>query len=180
VAIVPFAAAGIALVAFTVSYRWGSRAFASTGVLSPSAFASLFVAYLAMTTAVVLATFMSPWTVSVPAVAAFAVGGALVGFGLVTYVAARLQMRSFRATWGLRVDELVTTGPYRFSRNPQVLGAIAILVGASVMSRSPAALLLVLVYGWMSGRWIRLEETVLRRHFGAVYDRYCEHVARML
>jgi protein-S-isoprenylcysteine O-methyltransferase Ste14 len=180
VTMIPFAVAISALVAFTVSYRKGSREFVSTGRLTMAACAWLFGAYIAMTTAVMLAAFRSMWSLPLPSAGAVVVGGLLVAAGLLTYLAARVHLGSFRVTWGLHIEGLVTAGPYRFSRNPQVLGAIAILVGASVIARSLDALLLIAPYGWMCARWIRLEETMLCRHFGAIYQRYCDQVPRVL
>jgi protein-S-isoprenylcysteine O-methyltransferase Ste14 len=77
--------------------------------------------------------------------------------------------------------EFVAVGPYAYVRNPLYLGALAVIAGAGLMLRSPAALgvgllfitlvhVLVIVY----------EEPVLERQFGQSYRHYKTAVHRWL
>ncbi len=74
---------------------------------------------------------------------------------------------------------LVTSGPYRFVRNPMYAGAVLALAGAALALGSPAllafaALFLLAAHAFVVG----YEEPALRRAFGDEYRAYCERVAR--
>ena len=74
---------------------------------------------------------------------------------------------------------LVTSGPYRFTRNPMYLGlvivtlGIAVWVGAWPMFIAPIAV-------FATANWIHIpfEEDKMRRQFGATYDGYARRVRR--
>ncbi len=93
-------------------------------------------------------------------------------------MAARIEFRSFRRTWGLENDRLVTTGIYRFSRNPQTVGAVLFLAGASLAGRSMVAALLVTLLWVASLIWLPVEEKALERLFGDQCRRYRNTVPR--
>jgi len=107
-------------------------------------------------------------------------GGLLIAAGLLMYFAARLQMKSLRATWGLTLDQLLTSGPYAFSRNPQLLGAIILLAGVALTGKSLASLLLVVLYAVIADLWILVEEKALKVQFGDRYREYRRHVPRFI
>ncbi|MBR0716316.1 isoprenylcysteine carboxylmethyltransferase family protein [Bradyrhizobium liaoningense] len=75
--------------------------------------------------------------------------------------------------------KLVTSGPYRFTRNPMYLGlvllalGIAVWVGAWPMLIAPAAV-------FATANWVHIpfEEAKMRRQFGAAYDDYVARVRR--
>ncbi len=75
---------------------------------------------------------------------------------------------------------LVSAGPYRISRNPQYVGAVAVLVGFSFALGSGQALLAALA---CSG-WYLLapfaEESWLREKFGPSYEAYVASAPRYL
>ncbi|MEJ7931257.1 isoprenylcysteine carboxylmethyltransferase family protein [Ramlibacter sp. AN1015] len=76
---------------------------------------------------------------------------------------------------------VVTTGVYRFSRNPMYLGMLLALVGWAVWLAHPLALLGPPVFVlWMNRFQIAPEERALASHFGLAYTRYCARVARWL
>ncbi len=74
---------------------------------------------------------------------------------------------------------LVTSGPYRLTRNPMYLGlvivtlGIAVWVGAWPMFIAPIAV-------FATANWIHIpfEEDKMRRQFGATYDGYVRRVRR--
>jgi len=75
--------------------------------------------------------------------------------------------------------ELVTSGPYRYTRNPMYLGRLIIFSGLCVMARLPYhANLIVLLAGWILffGYYLprkeRVEPARLARLHGAAYERY--------
>jgi protein-S-isoprenylcysteine O-methyltransferase Ste14 len=75
---------------------------------------------------------------------------------------------------------LVTDGPYRYSRNPQYVGFVLMLIGVVLMTNSVQAL----VTGSMVIVLVSLapyaEEPWLRERFGSRYDEYYERVPRFL
>ena len=76
---------------------------------------------------------------------------------------------------------LVTSGPYRLTRNPMYLGlltvalGIAAWVGAWPMFLAPAAI-------FATANWVHIpfEEAKMRRQFGATYDDYVGRVRRWI
>jgi protein-S-isoprenylcysteine O-methyltransferase Ste14 len=79
--------------------------------------------------------------------------------------------------------ELITSGPYRYTRNPLYLGRFLIFTGICIMARFPHSLHLVaLVLGWavFFGYYMRRKERVeperLRRTHGEAYERYYQAV----
>lgn len=77
-------------------------------------------------------------------------------------------------------EQLATTGPYAYCRNPLYLGSIIIAVGFAIASRDAwvavgIALLFVLIYVPV----IQAEEMFLRERF-AQYDSYARRVPRLL
>lgn len=77
-------------------------------------------------------------------------------------------------------DGLVLGGLYRYSRNPQYLGDIAILLGWVVLSAAPLAAL-VAVFGVAVFLVAPLaEEPWLEAQYGADYRDYCARVRRFV
>jgi protein-S-isoprenylcysteine O-methyltransferase Ste14 len=75
---------------------------------------------------------------------------------------------------------LVTEGPYRYSRNPQYVGFVLVLIGVVFVTNSAQALVtgsMVIVLVLMAPY---AEEPWLRERFEGEYDEYCERVPRFL
>ena len=77
-------------------------------------------------------------------------------------------------------EELATTGPYAYCRNPLYLGSIIIAIGFAIASRdiwvaAAIAVLFALIYVPV----IRSEEAFLRQHFAGFGD-YSRRVPRLL
>jgi protein-S-isoprenylcysteine O-methyltransferase Ste14 len=76
-------------------------------------------------------------------------------------------------------SNLVVGGPFRFSRNPVYLGMAFLLVGLGVLLGSLTPLLVIPAFVLIiDRRFIRAEETMLARTFGAQYDVYRARVRR--
>jgi len=80
-----------------------------------------------------------------------------------------------------RTSALVTTGIYRYTRNPMYVAVALALLGWSLFLGHLLALLGAVVFvAWMDRRQIPAEEHALRGLFGADFDRYCGEVRRWL
>lgn len=106
----------------------------------------------------------------------FTVGAAIAGWGLFTFRKARTTTVPGRVS-----AQLVTWGPYRFSRNPMYVGlAIAYLGEALILRQIWPALLLPLTLAYVNGVVIPLEQRKLAEAFGEEYSRYQRRVRRWL
>jgi protein-S-isoprenylcysteine O-methyltransferase Ste14 len=94
--------------------------------------------------------------------------------------AAGLAIRAFASGYVRKNEDLATTGPYAYTRNPLYLGSIVIAAGFAVAARS---WVVVLVFGVMFLAIylpvIRSEETFLRERFPA-FTEYERRVPRLL
>lgn len=57
-----------------------------------------------------------------------------------------VEFRSLQRVSGRRMDQLITTGIFRWSRNPQNVGWALALFGLAIAGRSGAALLLAALF----------------------------------
>lgn len=76
---------------------------------------------------------------------------------------------------------LVTTGVYRFTRNPMYVGMLLIYAAVALLFQSaPGGILLLPLILVFDRLIIRREEEYLRRRFGAPYEEYRRHVRRWI
>jgi len=74
---------------------------------------------------------------------------------------------------------LVTSGPYRFTRNPMYLGLVVLTLGIAIWVGSwPYFLAPMAVFATANWVHIPFEETKMRRQFEAAYDSYSRRVRR--
>lgn len=107
-------------------------------------------------------------------------GGSLVLFGSWLFVTSVREFRSFEQISGTETGNLVTSGPYRYSRNPQIVGWGLALLGASTAGHSLKALLLTASFFLVHRLYFIAEEQHLERAFGEEYQRYRSEVPRFL
>ncbi len=105
----------------------------------------------------------------------------LVAVSLASWGIVEMKMRQTPIKPGLCPTRLVTTGPFRFTRNPLylalllVLAAIAIIKNSMWLVLGTGALLLLL------DRYIVIrEEAAIANAFGAEYSAYVARVRRWL
>ena len=105
----------------------------------------------------------------------------LVGIGLAAGAAGRVMKAHTTLDPHGSVTEIVSGGPYRFSRNPIYLGFVLLLIGFSFafgtywgMIMSPV--LIVSLYQFV----IKHEEAYLEKKFGDAYTGYRSRVRRWL
>jgi protein-S-isoprenylcysteine O-methyltransferase Ste14 len=85
-------------------------------------------------------------------------------------------------SWGMEVppDQIITTGPYRYTRNPMYLGHLIFMIGLSLTFWSWFALILLAARAvWFHRRVLR-DEQRLEARFGADYAAYRRQVKRWI
>ena len=107
----------------------------------------------------------------------------LIVIGTALIVAARVGLDRAGTTWHPtepgRTTALVTSGVYRYSRNPTYLGMEIVLVSWAVMLASPAAVLVSVLFVVYIGRFqIRPEESTLSASLGQPYLDYSRRTRR--
>jgi len=137
----------------------------------------LYIAHFAITLA---AAVTSRWPVPLNLAGARVIGIILLGGGALLFVGGVVSFRSFRRMSGLDTSTLVTTGAYRWSRNPQNVGWAFFLAGIAVTGRSALALLMAAVFWAVFRVYVSAEEEFLERTFGEAYRNYCASTHRYL
>ena len=126
------------------------------------------------------------WAVPEPILSAgerYWIGGALAAIGVLIAASARslMQRAGTNVNPMLPTTAIVTTGPFRFSRNPLYIALNLMYVGLALLTNAGWVLalivpvLLVMHYGV-----IRREERYLEAKFGDAYRSYRAHVRRYL
>ncbi|HSM08499.1 MAG TPA: isoprenylcysteine carboxylmethyltransferase family protein [Gemmatimonadota bacterium] len=119
----------------------------------------------------------------VPAAAARPLGAVLgaVSFLLFSWALLALYRAGTNIPTNLSATTLVTSGPYRFSRNPIYLGlAIGFAAVAAWLNSAWFLVMTVLFVGLITAGVITREEHYLRDKFGTAYVEYCDEVRRWL
>lgn len=100
--------------------------------------------------------------------------------GIVLTLYAMFYVLGIRRAMGWQVDNLVDTGPYRISRNPQIVSFTLIILGLVVYwptwYQAGWLVLYVLVFHMM----VITEEEHLANFFGDLYKDYCHRVPRYI
>ena len=107
---------------------------------------------------------------------ALVLGAILIGWGMVTFRRAKTAIHPHHSA-----SQLVTHGPYRFTRNPMYTGlTIAYLGGSALVDSSWPIIVLPIVLLVLLNTVISREEMYLRDAFGAEYTAYVASVRRWL
>ena len=105
-------------------------------------------------------------------------GLALDTLGLVVFLRARTTVNPLSPD---KASAVVTTGIYRYTRNPMYLGMLLVLTGWAVYLAAPFALLAPAGFAAYITRFqIRPEEEILLEKFGEPYREYLGRVRRWL
>jgi protein-S-isoprenylcysteine O-methyltransferase Ste14 len=100
----------------------------------------------------------------------------LIGFLLVVFSMPFLGQQSF----GREVGSLWTSGLYRYSRNPQLVGGFFFIVGYAALWPSWKGALWASLWLVITHLMVRGEETHLENVFGDEYRNYCARTPRYL
>ncbi|MBD59127.1 MAG: isoprenylcysteine carboxyl methyltransferase [Citromicrobium sp.] len=105
-----------------------------------------------------------------------ALGVAILGSGLIGFIRAGTNPEPWK-----RDTQLVTSGLYRFTRNPMYLGMVMVQLGIALFALNTGALVSVPLAILLVDRFvIAREERHLTATFGSAYRDYCDRVRRWL
>ena len=165
-----------ALLLVTLLSSWtidrARRDYASNAKLTPATSAVAFAVYSLNAALTIVAAARARWPLPISRVIRLGVGIPLVFFGLVLYGSGLTTLRSPRAVVGLEANELITTGVYQWSRNPQLVGWGCFLVGVALLGRSGGALGYAVLFWGTSVAYLPVEERFLATAYGDDYRRY--------
>ncbi len=131
--------------------------------------------------AVILSSLYGLWLIPIDKRFALAGGLVLIVVGIVVLAVGMIEFRSLRRSCGQDISNLITTGIYRWSRNPQFIGCLFYLLGIALVGRSGLAFALTGVAAVIIRLYtIRLEEPYLERLYGEEYRLYKSRVGRWI
>jgi protein-S-isoprenylcysteine O-methyltransferase Ste14 len=109
---------------------------------------------------------VSPWLAGAGCTVALASGTAALTAGMT-------RLGSYARSAGQDTSELITSGIYRWCRNPQFVGWFLLLFGVSIAGRSGLSLLLTGAFAVVVHSYtVHMEEPHLERIHGERYRRY--------
>jgi protein-S-isoprenylcysteine O-methyltransferase Ste14 len=115
------------------------------------------------------------------AFSACAVVAFILGFSVATWAVWLFRQKGTPVVPSDHVSFLVTTGPFRFSRNPMYLGVIVMLFAITLWFGSwPMLIPPAGFWGFMSLVRIPYEEQLLQAFFGEAYTAYARNVRRWI
>lgn len=78
-------------------------------------------------------------------------------------------------------ESIITSGPYKYSRNPIYVADALILLGFVLTLGSVISIVLVPAFAWViRKRFIDGEEAGIRAEFGQAFDDYCQKTRRWI
>jgi len=123
-----------------------------------------------------------PWPAMPPAPenpAQLYLGLAVSILGLLATLAIMAHL-GFGTTVGQQPEGVRQTGPYRWTRNPQLLTYAILLAGMGIMYPSIQAAAWILLFAAIGHLMVLTEEEHLKNQFGEEYLEYCRRVPRYL
>ncbi len=131
--------------------------------------------------AVILSSLYGLWLIPVNRIFALSGGLLLIALGIVVLASGMIKFRSMRRSCGQDISKLITTGIYRWSRNPQFIGCLFYLSGIALAGRSGLAFLLTGAAAIVICLYTaRLAEPYLERLYGEEYRLYKSRTGRWI
>ncbi|MGE5208708.1 MAG: methyltransferase family protein [Alphaproteobacteria bacterium] len=137
----------------------------------------LYLPHVALT---VWSAWISLWPLPINATVAPVAGSVLLLAGTALCAAGIIRFASLSRMSGMKTDRLITTGVYRWSRNPQNVGLGVALVGLAFSGRSGFAILLTALFWITLQIYLPTEEVYVARIFGESFEDYCRQTSRYL
>ena len=118
-----------------------------------------------------------------------ALGIVLIAIGLVLSIWSIVHMRrvgkgnpfdAFGHEVAPRTRHLMTDGPYRYSRNPMLLGVFVLLLGVVGILHTWQTTLIYVAFVAIMLCQVASEEKRLAKDFGDEYAEYCKHTRRII
>jgi protein-S-isoprenylcysteine O-methyltransferase Ste14 len=98
------------------------------------------------------------------------------GMSLIQFFRAHTTMNPLHPE---KAENLVTTGMYRFTRNPMYVGLLSLLLGWAILLGSLSVFTMLPLFMWiMTVQQIIPEEQILEKKFGQKYSEYRSSVRR--
>ncbi|NOX89084.1 MAG: isoprenylcysteine carboxylmethyltransferase family protein [Calditrichaeota bacterium] len=127
----------------------------------------------------ILSSFYGVWSIPIDKTFSLAGGLILFGIGVIILPMGMIEFGSLRRSTGQDISKLVTTGVYRWSRNPQFVGWFLMLLGISLAGRSAFAFALTGVFAVVIYFYtILLAEPYLESLYGEEYRLFKSRTAR--
>ena len=168
-----FTAALVALVvAAAVVLRIVERTAQAGRAAGLTAGIAVWLLYLLHAQTVAAAAFGGVGQLPLPPAPFLAVGAVTALAGWLLFVAATGTLVLHGGFVGVASSQVVTVGPFRFSRHPQNAGWTMLLLGIAVASLSLVAFVFVAAFALVTARLARIEEDELERRHGSAYTAY--------
>ena len=106
-------------------------------------------------------------------------GWVMVTIGVLTMLFS-LAWLGLRRSHGLETDTLIQSGPYRLTRNPQIVGFSLGMIGFVMIWPSWHMMMSLLLCVVLSHLMVLTEEEYLLSRYGNEYLRYCEQAPRYI
>jgi protein-S-isoprenylcysteine O-methyltransferase Ste14 len=105
------------------------------------------------------------------------IGWACVWMGLAFVIGAMFWLGMSRS-FGQKGEKLETSGPYRVTRNPQLMAGAFLIIGCVLLWPSWYALGWLALFAAMAHMMVLAEEEHLHNLYGEEYKQYCMRVSR--
>jgi protein-S-isoprenylcysteine O-methyltransferase Ste14 len=154
--------------------------FQVNGGLRPTTVAWMYAAYASHAALYMRALLRRKWGVPLPGPVVAGAGTIIALAGTALATASMDRFSGAAHISGVRQGQFVTTGPYRFTRNPQYLGYLVTLLGLAVARRSSEGLALTVAAAAVFGYWVPVEERHLTATLGRTYREYVAATPRWI
>ena len=149
-----------------------NRDYAHRDKLSKATSLVVWIAYFLHLCVLVVAAAMSMWPLPVPGVVGIPLGVVLMAGGACMFGAGVWSMHTLSRMSGRDTSKLITSGVYRWIRNPQNVGWVLFILGVALVSRSGLAMGLSVLFWGVFVIYAPMEERYLERVFDKAYRDY--------
>ncbi len=146
-----------------------------TGVILNTVFYELFICILYF---VCWCDFWIINLIPIFSIALFIIGIIVLLIGVIPFVISLKEFKSFKRAVGLDANELITTGIYSRSRNPQIVSWGIAQFGFAIMGHSVFAFIMCIFWIIINHPYLLMEEKHLKNVFGEKYREYCKNTPR--